>query len=320
MLTLSGEPPESGALLAKRIYLVDTENVHSTWKSLLPVLTKNDRMLLFYTANSPYISYADLKEILSYPDSFEMIECYTGSNGLDFQLVSYMGYLLKTAAKTEYVILSNDTGYDAAIKFWRDRERVVLRMTTAELTKLGHQTTSVPEPAPQPAAEQPNPQQPRTRRRKRPSRPEESAPPSQTPAAPAAEAPAPQSGPEVVKKESADRRKGQNQPPKALPPHKEPEASQPKPDAPEGGMSPTVPVPEESPVAEEKLAILRETLTEIGDEKLLWIYHMLGQFSPRKLALIHVQLVKQYGQDEGTEYYKLLKPVLRKFYARPPKK
>jgi hypothetical protein len=121
--------------MTKKVYLVDTENVNSTWKELLPELTKNDRLILFYTANSPHISYADMGFIIQYPDSFEMMECYTGNNGLDFQLVSYLGFLLKTAAKTEYVIVSNDTGYDSVIRFWNDRERSVSRLTSAQLMK-----------------------------------------------------------------------------------------------------------------------------------------------------------------------------------------
>jgi hypothetical protein len=128
--------------MTKKVYLVDTENVNSTWKELLPELTKNDRLILFYTANSPHISYADMGFIIQYPDSFEMMECYTGNNGLDFQLVSYLGFLLKTAAKTEYIIVSNDTGYDSVIRFWNDRERIVSRLTSAQLVKKKQSETA----------------------------------------------------------------------------------------------------------------------------------------------------------------------------------
>lgn len=93
-------------------------------------------IILFYTENSPGISYVDLNVIREYPSSFDMILCYPGKNGLDFQMISYLGYLIKTAPKTEYVIISNDTGYDAAVKFWRDREIEVCRRSKAELTAL----------------------------------------------------------------------------------------------------------------------------------------------------------------------------------------
>ena len=63
-----------------------------------------------------------------------MILCYAGKNGLDFQMVSYLGYLIKTAPKSEYIIVSNDTGFDAVVKFWSDREIEVCRKSKSELT------------------------------------------------------------------------------------------------------------------------------------------------------------------------------------------
>lgn len=115
-------------MATKKVYLVDTENVGSTWKDLLPVKTGADQILLFFTENSPYVSYSDLQMILQFPDRFEMIKCNPGKNGLDFQLVSYLGYLMKTATKANYVIVSNDGGFDAVVKFWQDRGMSVSRM------------------------------------------------------------------------------------------------------------------------------------------------------------------------------------------------
>lgn len=120
--------------MARKVYLVDTENVGTAWKELLPQKGTKDMVILFYTENSPGISYVDLNVIRQYPSSFDMILCYPGKNGLDFQMISYLGYLIKTAPKTEYVIISNDTGYDAAVKFWRDREIEVCRRSKSELT------------------------------------------------------------------------------------------------------------------------------------------------------------------------------------------
>ena len=113
--------------MAKKVYLVDTENVGAVWKHLFELAANTDDILLFYTENTPFLSYNDLDFVLSYKDRFTMIKCYTGNNALDFQLVSYLGFLMKTGAKTQYIIISNDTGYDAMIRFWSDRERNVLR-------------------------------------------------------------------------------------------------------------------------------------------------------------------------------------------------
>lgn len=119
--------------MEKITYLVDTENVGSVWKILLDQLTKQDRLILFYTDHSPSISYTDLKYILDYANQFEMIKCYTGKNALDFQLVSYLGYLLRTAQKTKYIIISNDSGYDSVIKFWIERGGNIKRYNVEKL-------------------------------------------------------------------------------------------------------------------------------------------------------------------------------------------
>lgn len=117
-------------MATKNYYLVDTENVGSTWKDLLPAKTQDDQILLFYTENSPYMSYTDLQMILQYPNQFELIRCNPGKNGLDFQLVSYLGYLLCGSPESRFVIISNDNGFDAVVKFWTDKGMSILRGNT----------------------------------------------------------------------------------------------------------------------------------------------------------------------------------------------
>lgn len=98
--------------------------------------TKYDRILLFYTENSPHVSYPDLEYICQYHDTFEMIRCNTGKNALDFQLVSYLGYLLKSAPKTRYIIFSNDMGYDSVVQFWNGQGISVSRIGANELQSV----------------------------------------------------------------------------------------------------------------------------------------------------------------------------------------
>lgn len=121
--------------MGRKIFLIDTENVNTTWKWLLTSITKLDNIILFYTENSPGIPYSDLKDILNAQKTIEMISCFTGKNGLDFQLVSYLGFLIKTAPKTEYIIVSNDSGYEAVIKFWKESGIKVSRLTVPQITK-----------------------------------------------------------------------------------------------------------------------------------------------------------------------------------------
>ena len=121
-------------MASRKVYLVDTETVGTAWKDILPQKSSKDVIILFYTEHSPGISYMDLNVIREYPMSFDMILCYPGKNGLDFQMVSYLGYLIKTAPKSEYIIVSNDTGFDSVVRFWSDREIEVCRKSKSELT------------------------------------------------------------------------------------------------------------------------------------------------------------------------------------------
>lgn len=122
--------------MARRVkYLIDTENVGSSWTELLPFLGKNDEILLFYTTNSPGIPYRDLQMIMEHPLQLEMIPCNTGKNGLDFQLSSYLGYLLRSSAKARYVILSKDMGYDPLVQFWKERGAEITRESAQEVVK-----------------------------------------------------------------------------------------------------------------------------------------------------------------------------------------
>ena len=119
--------------MAKKFYLVDTENVGSVWVDLIPTMAKQDCLLLFYTVNSSGISYEDLLKLAGQEQKYQMIQCFTGRNGLDFQLVSYLGYLIKSNAKAEYIIISNDIGYDAVVRFWNAKDISVSRVKASVL-------------------------------------------------------------------------------------------------------------------------------------------------------------------------------------------
>lgn len=111
------------------IYFIDSENVGDSWIELLDN-TENDkdRFLVFYTGHSPRIAYPQAIQLLSAVCKPEFIECHEGNNGLDFQLVSYLGYELHADCTKEMIIVSNDTGFDAAVLFWKERGMKVKRV------------------------------------------------------------------------------------------------------------------------------------------------------------------------------------------------
>lgn len=135
-----------------RHFLVDSENVNDNWLMLFDMADENDEIVVFYTKKSPHMSYMSVIRLMennSINVRFE--ECYEGTNALDFQLVSYMGYLMgrndthsennssatpivtdtadvsTASCADEYIIMSNDTGYDPAVRFWKDKGYAVRR-------------------------------------------------------------------------------------------------------------------------------------------------------------------------------------------------
>ena len=135
-----------------RHFLVDSENVNDNWLMLFDMADEDDEIIVFYTKKSPHMSYMSVIRLMennSINVRFE--ECYEGTNALDFQLVSYMGYLMgrndthsennssatpivtdtadvsAASCADEYIIMSNDTGYDPAVRFWKDKGYAVRR-------------------------------------------------------------------------------------------------------------------------------------------------------------------------------------------------
>lgn len=136
--------PLSGLMvIIIRHFLVDSENVNDNWLMLFDMADEDDEIIVFYTKKSPHMSYMSVIRLMENNKiNIRFEESYEGTNALDFQLVSYMGYLMgggvacsenecdAASAETgadEYIIMSNDTGYDPAVRFWKDKGYAVRR-------------------------------------------------------------------------------------------------------------------------------------------------------------------------------------------------
>ena len=106
-----------------KYYLVDSENVNDNWLMLLDLSDETDKIIVFYTKNSPHMSYSSVIKLLGCTREIKFEECNEGNNALDFQLISYLGYLMKNEElkDSEFIVMSNDTGYDPAVNFWKKR-------------------------------------------------------------------------------------------------------------------------------------------------------------------------------------------------------
>lgn len=123
------------------VYLVDTENVNEIWVDAIAEIQPRDKVVAFYTDNSPKLSWERMADFAAKGCEFEAIGCHKGTNALDFQLVSYLGYMIASKRDCHYVIISNDKGYDPVSCFWQERGIQIKRqpIQTKMEKKASHQ-------------------------------------------------------------------------------------------------------------------------------------------------------------------------------------
>jgi len=101
------------------VYLIDFENVTSAGISGVQKLTKEDKVYIFYTANAANMSFAAHLNLLSSPAEIIYYNVSSGGkNALDFQLSSFLGYLISQGKEKQFYIISNDRGYEHVKTFW----------------------------------------------------------------------------------------------------------------------------------------------------------------------------------------------------------
>lgn len=103
----------------KRIFLVDYENVHKAGLYGIETLRKTDTVYVFYSENADSLSFEVMQLLSATKASVEYIKVDTiGLNALDFQLASFVGYLIGKKPGCRYYIVSNDKGYSNVRLFW----------------------------------------------------------------------------------------------------------------------------------------------------------------------------------------------------------
>ena len=102
------------------IFLVDFENVTSEGLSGVDKLSEGDKVVLFYSTKANKISMSIHVEMSKSLASFEYKEVSVGGkNALDYQLSTYLGYLIGQKEDTNYYIVSRDRGYEYLSDFWK---------------------------------------------------------------------------------------------------------------------------------------------------------------------------------------------------------
>lgn len=115
--------------------LVDCENVGvDRWIPFINI-GKNDRVFLFYSSGVSATVHLDaLAKILNSPTSrIALVKCSAGKNSMDLCIASKCGELFnKERRPREYLIVSNDTGYDGFINTCKEQGRRISRFGTVQ--------------------------------------------------------------------------------------------------------------------------------------------------------------------------------------------
>jgi hypothetical protein len=109
---------------------VDFENVRSKALLALNDINKGDVFIIFYSDNSGELSFEIMNYIYEKKARIKAFKASVGtSNALDFQLSSYLGYLIKDKSDSKFCIVSNDKGYDCLCRYWNDLGYDVARIS-----------------------------------------------------------------------------------------------------------------------------------------------------------------------------------------------
>jgi len=103
----------------KNIYLIDYENVGKQGLAGLEGLTKNDWVILFYSQNADSVSFDLFHKLTSCAAKLDYYKADVGTkNALDFQLTTYLGYLIAKNPEASFYVVTKDTGYKVLLNFW----------------------------------------------------------------------------------------------------------------------------------------------------------------------------------------------------------
>lgn len=130
--------PEGKAEKRMATYLVDLENTGLAGLIGLDELSKNDKVIVFYGTRTGAIAFDKHVELTKAKAEVTYIKTErVAKNYLDFQLVTYLGYLIGSGQERVYYIISKDKGYDSCIEFWKKTDRRIEIVRRESLSRVG---------------------------------------------------------------------------------------------------------------------------------------------------------------------------------------
>ncbi len=101
-------------------YLIDYENVSKDGLNGITRLTADDTVVIFYSDRADRMTFGLHRRLNETKAAVEYKKVEVGGhNALDFQLATYLGYLIAKNSSESYCIVSNDKGFEFLAGYWR---------------------------------------------------------------------------------------------------------------------------------------------------------------------------------------------------------
>ncbi|MPM65490.1 hypothetical protein SDC9_112387 [bioreactor metagenome] len=100
-------------------YLVDYENVKREGLNAINKLTNKDKVSIFYSENADTLSFGLHRRLneSAAQITYQKVEVGT-KNALDFQLVTFLGFIIANKEDTSYCIVTKDNGFNSVCNYW----------------------------------------------------------------------------------------------------------------------------------------------------------------------------------------------------------
>lgn len=104
------------------IYFIDYENTKVHGLLGLEKLGRFDKVIIFYSENAQSITIECMKSINATKAKVQLEQAEIGRHDfLDFQLSSYLGYMVRKHPHSNFFIVSEDKGYECLTDFWKKK-------------------------------------------------------------------------------------------------------------------------------------------------------------------------------------------------------
>ena len=106
-------------------YLVDYENVKTQGLNGVNKLSEDDTVCIFYSENADSLTFGLHRRLNESKATIFFQRVEVGQkNALDFQLSSYLGYLIHENIDNpyDYFIVTKDKGFESLIPYWKKRK------------------------------------------------------------------------------------------------------------------------------------------------------------------------------------------------------